>query len=81
MSTKENNHRIDYVEFATRDIVAVKKFNTFEESSWKREVEIYQTVTLRHQNILSFIAADINGTGSTTQVGETHTFFLGGSCE
>jgi len=26
MSTRENTHRIDYIEFATRDVVAAKKF-------------------------------------------------------
>ena len=26
MSTPENNHRLDYVEFATRDVAAAKKF-------------------------------------------------------
>lgn len=28
MSTPENNHRLDYVEFATRDVAAAKKFFT-----------------------------------------------------
>ena len=28
MSTPENNHRLDYVEFATRDVAAAKKFYT-----------------------------------------------------
>ena len=32
-----------------------------DESSWFREVEIYQTVMLRHDNILGFIAADNKG--------------------
>lgn len=48
--------------------VAVKVFITAEEQSWCREMEIYQTVLLRHDNILGFIAADINGTGSWTQM-------------
>lgn len=48
--------------------VAVKVFNTTEEASWFRETEIYQTVLMRHDNILGFIAADIRGNGSWTQM-------------
>ena len=48
--------------------VAVKIFFTTEEQSWFRETELYQTVLLRHENILGFIAADIKGTGSWTQL-------------
>lgn len=32
--------------------VAVKVFFTMEEASWFRETEIYQTVLMRHENIL-----------------------------
>ncbi|CAM6031433.1 unnamed protein product, partial [Sphagnum compactum] len=38
--------------------VAVKIFSSRDERSWFREVEIYQTVMLRNENILGFIAAD-----------------------
>ncbi|XP_056643163.1 bone morphogenetic protein receptor type-1B isoform X3 [Diorhabda sublineata] len=48
--------------------VAVKVFFTTEEQSWFRETEIYQTVLMRHENLLGFIAADIKGTGSWTQM-------------
>ncbi|VDI34740.1 bone morphogenetic protein receptor type-1B-like [Mytilus galloprovincialis] len=48
--------------------VAVKIFFTTEEGSWFRETELYQTVLLRHDNILGFIASDIKGTGSWTQL-------------
>ena len=48
--------------------VAVKVFFTTEEASWFRETEIYQTILMRHENILGFIAADIRGTGSFTQM-------------
>ncbi|KAF2366093.1 GS domain [Trinorchestia longiramus] len=48
--------------------VAVKIFFTTDEASWFRETEIYQTVLLRHDNILGFVAADIKGTGSWTQM-------------
>merc|ERR1719319_616914 len=47
---------------------AVKVFFTTEEASWFRETEIYQTVLMRHENILGFIAADIKGTGGWTQM-------------
>ena len=48
--------------------MAVKVFFTTEEASWFRETEIYQTVLMRHENILGFIAADIKGTGGWTQM-------------
>lgn len=52
--------------------VAVKVFFTDEEGSWFRETEIYQTVLMRHENILGFIAADINGTGARTLITDYH---------
>ncbi|XP_065333252.1 bone morphogenetic protein receptor type-1B [Cloeon dipterum] len=48
--------------------VAVKIFFTTEEASWIRETELYQTVMMRHENLLSFIASDIKGNGSWTQM-------------
>lgn len=39
----------------------MKIFSSREERSWFREAEIYQTVMLRHENILGFIAADNKG--------------------
>ena len=48
--------------------VAVKIFSSLDEKSWVREVEVYQTSMLRHDNILGFIAADIKGTGGWTQM-------------
>ena len=45
--------------------VAVKIFSTRDEESWFRESEIYQTVMLRHENVLGFIAADNKGTSDT----------------
>ena len=41
--------------------VAVKIFSTRDEESWFRESEVYQTVMLRHENILGFIASDNKG--------------------
>ena len=49
--------------------VAVKIFSSRDERSWFREAEIYQTIMLRHENILGFIAADNKGT----------ELFMGGS--
>lgn len=43
--------------------VAVKIFSSRDEQSWFREVEIYQTVMLRNDSILGFIAADNKGIG------------------
>lgn len=40
------------------DNVAVKIFSASDERSWFREIDIYQTVCLRHENILGYIAAD-----------------------
>lgn len=39
----------------------MKIFSSRDERSWFREAEIYQTVMLRHENILGFIAADNKG--------------------
>merc|ERR1719219_1258681 len=48
--------------------VAVKIFSTRDEESWFRESEVYQTVMLRHENILGFIAADNKDIGTWTQL-------------
>ena len=50
------------------DDVAVKMFKTTEEASWRREHDIFNTILLRHENILGFIASDIRGTGGQTQM-------------
>lgn len=47
--------------------MAVKIFSSREERSWFREAEIYQTVMLRHENILGFIAADNKGERSAQE--------------
>lgn len=41
--------------------VAVKIFTSRDEKSWKRETEIYSTNTLRHNNVLRWIASDNKG--------------------
>ncbi|XP_077584178.1 activin receptor type-1C isoform X2 [Stigmatopora nigra] len=48
--------------------VAVKIFSSRDERSWFREAEIYQTIMLRHDNVLGFIAADNKDNGSWTQL-------------
>ena len=48
--------------------VAVKIFSSRDEQSWARESEIYNTVLLRHENILGFIAADMTSRNSCTQL-------------
>ncbi|XP_005478137.1 serine/threonine-protein kinase receptor R3 isoform X2 [Oreochromis niloticus] len=48
--------------------VAVKIFSSRDEHSWFRETEIYNTVQLRHDNILGFIASDMTSKNSSTQL-------------
>lgn len=48
--------------------VAVKIFLSHCETSWMRETEIYQTVLLRHDSILGFVASDIIGSGQVTKM-------------
>ncbi|XP_029548147.1 TGF-beta receptor type-1 isoform X3 [Salmo trutta] len=59
--------------------VAVKIFSSREERSWFREAEIYQTVMLRHENILGFIAADNKDNGTWTQLWLVSDFHEHGS--
>ncbi|XP_077394165.1 activin receptor type-1 [Festucalex cinctus] len=48
--------------------VAVKIFSSRDEKSWFRETEIYNTVLLRHENILGFTASDMTSRNSSTQL-------------
>ncbi|XP_051781346.1 activin receptor type-1-like isoform X2 [Erpetoichthys calabaricus] len=48
--------------------VAVKIFSSRDEQSWFRETEIYNTVQLRHDNILGFVASDMTSKNSSTQL-------------
>ncbi|VDN10659.1 unnamed protein product [Dibothriocephalus latus] len=50
------------------DQVAAKIFSSRDENSWAREIQIYQTVMLRHANILGFIAADNKDNGLSTEL-------------
>lgn len=60
------------------EFVAVKIFSSREECSWFREAEIYQTVMLRHENILGFIAADNKGKCHEPQscCRQTHSYII-----
>lgn len=57
----------------------MKIFSSREERSWFREAEIYQTVMLRHENILGFIAADNKGEGIKRSV--SNVFSVCVSCQ
>lgn len=50
------------------DDVAVKIFYSRDEASWKREVEIYSTVIMRHENILGYLGADMISWNGCTQL-------------
>ena len=66
------NIYLEYSYYIFRE--AINQLSTFNyhiagaQASWFRETEIYQTVLMRHNNILGFIAADIKGSGGWTQV-------------
>lgn len=48
--------------------VAVKIFASHDEQSWLREMDIYRTALMRHNNILGFIAADNKDKGNWTEL-------------
>ena len=48
--------------------LAVKIFSSRDEQSWHRESSIYNTVLLRHDNILGFFASDMVSNGSCTEL-------------
>jgi len=48
--------------------VAVKIFSSREESSWTRETKIYNTILLRHDNILGYYASDLISNSGCTQL-------------
>ena len=49
------------------EFVAVKVFPTHEEESFKRELDFYSNLQLRHENILGLIGADITSVDSRTE--------------
>lgn len=55
--------------------VAVKIFSSRDERSWFREAEIYQTIMLRHENILGFIAADNKGVAFRSKHSQVHCYY------
>lgn len=58
--------------------VAVKIFSSRDEKSWFRETEIYNTVLLRHENILGELisaAIDSDLTGSKRKGGKIQFHF------
>ncbi|XP_015267029.1 PREDICTED: activin receptor type-1C isoform X1 [Gekko japonicus] len=59
--------------------VAVKIFSSRDERSWFREAEMYQTIMLRHENILGFIAADNKDNGTWTQLWLVSEYYEQGS--
>ena len=60
------------------DSIAVKIFNSRDEESWKRETSIYNTVLLRHDNILGYIGSDIaTRNGMTCMLLITHFHVYG----
>jgi len=59
--------------------VAVKIFSSRDEKSFFRESFIYQTVMLRHENILGFIASDNKDEGIMTQLWLVTEFYENGS--
>ncbi|XP_037909941.1 activin receptor type-1 isoform X1 [Hermetia illucens] len=59
--------------------VAVKIFFSREEESWKRETEIYNTILLRHENILGYIGSDMTSRNSCTQLWLLTNYYPNGS--
>lgn len=64
--------KVYLAKFRGGENVAAKVFNPSAEASWFRESEIYQSVVMRHVNILGFIAADIDGSGQRILITDYH---------
>ena len=50
------------------ETVAVKKFASRDEQSWARETEVYNTMMLRHENILGYLGSDMTSKNNTETV-------------
>ncbi|XP_065888798.1 activin receptor type-1-like isoform X2 [Dysidea avara] len=50
------------------DLVAVKIFSTVDEESFNREKEIYNIVSIRHDNVLGYIASDMISNNGVTEL-------------
>lgn len=61
------------------EVVAVKTFSSRDEASWDRETEIYNTVLLRHDNILGYLASDMTSRNSCTQLWLIMHYHVNGS--
>lgn len=61
------------------ECIAVKTFSSRDEASWDRETEIYNTVLLRHDNILGYLASDMTSRNSCTQLWLIMHFHVNGS--
>ena len=57
-----------YLGYYQGEPVAVKKFFSRDEKSWCRETEIYNTLLLRHDNILGFFASDMVSNNGVTEL-------------
>ena len=57
-----------YLGYYQGEPVAVKKFFSRDENSWCRETEIYNTLLLRHDNILGFFASDMVSNNGVTEL-------------
>ena len=57
-----------YLGFYQGEKYAVKKFFSRDEQSWFRESEIYNSVNLRHENILTCFATDILSNNGVTEL-------------
>ena len=61
------------------DNYAVKIFLTKDEDSFKREIDIYSTVLLRHENILGYVGSDVASFNSCTQLWLVTDYYPKGS--
>ena len=50
------------------ELIAVKKFSSRDKQSWTRETEAYTLGSLRHENILTYIASDMISVDGTTEL-------------
>lgn len=57
-----------YLGYYQGERYAVKKFFSRDEQSWFREREIYNSFNMRHDNILTYVAADILSNNGVTEL-------------
>ena len=61
------------------DNYAVKIFLTKDEDSFRREIDIYSTVLIRHENILGYVGSDVTSLNSCTQLWLVTNYYPHGS--